>query len=599
LREEALQFNNLLARKRESGLDIYLSCLLGGLVALAAFVLCGAGFHHPGVHHGEASFGHNAHISRHHHASDRANAHAASNGGSPSFSILTWLGWFSPLYLCGAVIGFGVTGTLVGRLLHGWPCFALALLGAYFTRIICVRPLISGILMWASRPAKTLGDAVLETGIAATNFDAKGYGMVRLSLDGQIVQLLGLLVAEEPSELRVNAGEKLFIRSVDSVRQRCSVSRTAALPPDPRPASAPELDAKRRRVCPTCGHAYSEAMQGCPVCQLRKALATDMELLEPGNGAITQPIPGYPTQRFEHYELVRGADGKPLELGRGAMGVTYKAFDTRLNCPVALKVIGKSCLGDDAAQSRFLREARAAASVRHPNVASVFHLGKSDRNHFYAMEFVEGDTLERWVKRSGRLPVKLALEIARQVSAGLAAVHKQKLVHRDIKPSNIMVNVDAEGAVTAKIIDLGLAKVVYEASSQVGISASGAFVGTPEFSSPEQFAGVGVDIRSDVYALGATFWYMLSGRAPFGGTAAELMHQHLHAPLAIELLGQIPQPVAMLLEILLAKDPALRFQSPTQFLNALPAVVEAIETGDPLTRRSLEPSTMLGNGRPL
>jgi serine/threonine protein kinase len=137
------------------------------------------------------------------------------------------------------------------------------------------------------------------------------------------------------------------------------------------------------------------------------------------------------------------------------MGVTYKAFDTRLSCPVALKVIGESCLGDNAAQFSFLREARAAAGVRHPNVASVFHLVKSDRNHFYAMEFVEGETLERLVKQSDRLPVKLALEILRQVSAGLAAVQKQKLVHRDIKPSNTMVTLDTEGTVTAKIIDLG------------------------------------------------------------------------------------------------------------------------------------------------
>jgi hypothetical protein len=571
-------------------LDIYLSCLLGGLVALAAFVLCGAGFHHPGVHHGEVSLGHNGHVSSHHHSLERSNA--ASNGGW-SFSILTWLGWFSPLYLCGAVIGFGVTGVLVGHLFQGWPCFAFALLGAYFTRIICIRPLISGILMWASRPARTLGDAVLETGIAVTNFDANGYGMVKLSLNGQIVQLLGLLVPEDSTELRVSAGERLFIRSVDSVRQRCRVSRTATLPLDPLPDSAQELGARPRRTCSTCGHVFSGTMQGCPVCQLRKAVDPDVELLEGANASVSQPIPGYSTQRFEHYELVRGVDGKPLELGRGAMGVTYKAFDTRLSCPVALKVIGERCLGDNAARFRFLREARAAASVRHPNVASVFHLGKSDQNHFYAMEFVEGETLERLVKQSDRLPVKLALEIARQVSAGLAAVQKQKLVHRDIKPSNIMVTLDTEGAVTAKIIDLGLAKAVYGASSQAEISAAGAFVGTPEFSSPEQFAGVGVDIRSDLYALGATVWYMLSGRAPFGGTAAELMHQHLHAPLPIERLGQIPQPVSMLLAVLLEKDPTQRFQSPNQFLNALPLVTEAIESGNPLTHMSLKTSAVL------
>ena len=145
------------------------------------------------------------------------------------------------------------------------------------------------------------------------------------------------------------------------------------------------------------------------------------------------------------------------------MGVTYKALDVDLRCHVTLKVISEKYLGDESARLRFLREARAAASVRHPNVASVFHLGKSGGNYFYAMEFVEGETLENLVRRTGRLDVKLALEIAAQVAAGLAAVHKKGLVHRDIKPSNIMVNFEDEGAVTAKIIDLGLAKAVNEA----------------------------------------------------------------------------------------------------------------------------------------
>ena len=161
-----------------------------------------------------------------------------------------------------------------------------------------------------------------------------------------------------------------------------------------------------------------------------------------------------------------------------------------------------------------------------------------------------------------------------------------------------MVNLEAEGSVVAKIIDLGLAKAMYEASSQAGVSAAGAFVGTPEFSSPEQFAGVGVDIRSDVYALGATVWYMLSGKPPFGGTPAELMYQHLHAPLPIELLGQIPQPISILLAVLLEKDPALRFQSPTQFINALPSVMEAIDSGHPLTRMRPETPAVLAISRP-
>jgi serine/threonine protein kinase len=148
--------------------------------------------------------------------------------------------------------------------------------------------------------------------------------------------------------------------------------------------------------------------------------------------------------------LVKGEDGKPIELGRGAMGVTYKAFDVDLRYPVTLKVISEKYLGDESARLRFLREARAAASIRHPNVASVFHLGRTGQSYFYAMEFVEGETLEDLVRRSGRLEVALALEIAAQIATGLAAVHSQKLVHRDIKPSNIMVSLGDGGDVTAK-----------------------------------------------------------------------------------------------------------------------------------------------------
>jgi serine/threonine protein kinase len=150
-----------------------------------------------------------------------------------------------------------------------------------------------------------------------------------------------------------------------------------------------------------------------------------------------------------------GEDGKPVELGRGAMGITYKAFDVDLHCPVTLKVTSERYLGDESVRLRFLREARAAASVRHPNVASAFHLGRTGQNYFYAMEFVEGETLEAVIRRSGRLEVKLALEIATQVAAGLAAVHKQKLVHWDIKPSNIIVSLGGDRSTTVKIIDLG------------------------------------------------------------------------------------------------------------------------------------------------
>jgi serine/threonine protein kinase len=135
-----------------------------------------------------------------------------------------------------------------------------------------------------------------------------------------------------------------------------------------------------------------------------------------------------------------------------------------------------------------VREARAAASVRHPNVASVFHLGKSGNTYFYTMEFVEGETLQSLIKHSVRLDLRLALEIATQVAAGLAAIYEQHLIHRDIKPSNVMVNLRDGASSVAKIIDLGLAKAANESASEAGISTPGAFAGTPEFASPEQTA---------------------------------------------------------------------------------------------------------------
>src|SRR6516162_107972 len=317
-----------------------------------------------------------------------------------------------------------------------------------------------------------------------------------------------------------------------------------------------------QRTCPSCGNEFSGAMEFCPVCMLRKGLVGGVESGESSFEETVRLTPDQPPKRFEHYELVMGEDGKPVELGCGAMGVTYKAFDVDLRCPVTLKVISERYLGDESARLRFLREARAAASVRHPNVAWVLHLGRTGQNYFYAMEFVEGETLQNLIKRSGRLETNLALEIASQVAAGLAAVHEQNLVHRDIKSTNIMVRLKEEGNVTAKIIDLGLAKTLDESSSEAGISSPGAFAGTPEFASPEQFAGIGADIRSDLYSLGVTLWVMVTGQTPFRGPSAEVMYQHQHAPLPLEQLKDVPQPVVIFLEKLLEKDPAQRFQNP-------------------------------------
>ena len=137
--------------------------------------------------------------------------------------------------------------------------------------------------------------------------------------------------------------------------------------------------AEPQRTCPSCGNEFSGAMEFCPVCMLHKALAGGVESGEflSEEAAVKPTTPERAVQRFEHYELVTDKDGKPVELGRGAMGVTYKAFDIDLHCPVTLKVISERYLGDESARLRFLREARAAARLRHSNVASVLHLGRT------------------------------------------------------------------------------------------------------------------------------------------------------------------------------------------------------------------------------
>jgi serine/threonine protein kinase len=349
------------------------------------------------------------------------------------------------------------------------------------------------------------------------------------------------------------------------------------------------MSTEPQRTCPSCGNEFSGAMEFCPVCMLRGALAGKAESNVPASReAPVEATPEVLTERFENYEVAKRQDGKPVELGRGAMGITYKAIDVDLRCAVTLKVISERYLGDESARLRFLREARAAASVRHPNVASVFHLGRTGQNYFYTMEFVAGETLENLIKRSSRLKVKLAMEIATQVAAGLAAVHKQNLVHRDIKPSNIMVSLEEGGAVTAKIIDLGLAKSLDEPGAQTAISTPGAFAGTPEFASPEQFAGLPVDIRSDLYSLGVTLWEMLIGKTPFRGTPGEVMYHHQHTPLPLEELKGIPPPIIALLEVLLEKDPGRRFQNPAELLKAMSTITGAIDTPRRITRQSFQ-----------
>src|SRR5437773_3736315 len=267
--------------------------------------------------------------------------------------------------------------------------------------------------------------------------------------------------------------------------------------------------------------------------------------------------------RFDQYELVNGNDGEPVELGRGAMGVTYKAFDTNLRCEVALKVIHPRYLTDDSSRARFLSEARAAAQLRHRNIASVFHLGSERGEYFYAMELVEGETIEDWVRRKGPLDCTTALDITLQVTRALIAAGNRKFVHRDVKPSNVMLCTEADGVIVAKLIDFGLVRAITDQSTPVHASAVPAgFVGTPHYASPEQFAGKTTDARSDIYSLGVTLWFMLTGRLPFDGTRDEIRQKQLSGALPLDQLKGIPRTVVDLIKRMLERDPAKRPQSP-------------------------------------
>jgi serine/threonine protein kinase len=306
-------------------------------------------------------------------------------------------------------------------------------------------------------------------------------------------------------------------------------------------------------------------------------------------------------EKFEHFQVLSHPDGSPWELGRGAMGVTYKAFDTNLRCDVALKVIKPQFLSSDTARQRFVREARAAAQLRHPNVATVFHLGNSGDGFFYVMEYVDGETVESRIRREGPFRPELALRIARQVTRALIAAERQKLVHRDIKPSNIMlVNETEEDHLLAKVIDFGLAKSVEPSSDKSVTVTLGGFVGTPHFASPEQLEERETDARSDIYSLGATLWYMLVSRPPYEGSMASVIHQHLGSELPTDVLQSFSPKLADLVRRMLAKRPEDRFQTPVELKHALDEILadaESIELSSVLIGTNSGANMVSGNTR--
>ena len=307
-------------------------------------------------------------------------------------------------------------------------------------------------------------------------------------------------------------------------------------------------------VCSVCGERVNLKAQ-CLACLLRAGLDDPAEHSSPPPASLV----------FGDFEIARREDGSFWELGCGSMGVTYRAMDKVLHRSVALKVIETPAAagGSRAVRERFLREARAAAALKHPNVAGIFQFGASPEidRCYYAMELVEGETLEALVRRDGPLKVELALEIAIQVTRALIGAAAQGLIHRDLKPGNIMIarSDAAMGEMEVKVIDFGLAKATH-AVAETDLTHGG-FVGTPSFASPEQFGSAPADARSDIYSLGITLWYSLTGQVPYPGkTIEEIRDRQQRSDLPIEQLieRKIPSPLIDILRHTLALDPTQR-----------------------------------------
>ena len=341
------------------------------------------------------------------------------------------------------------------------------------------------------------------------------------------------------------------------------------------------------RRCPTCGGVLEETPGGglgCMSCLLRAGIGSEEEVAQ---DSTPDALEG--GTRFGVYEIDCHADGSLCELGRGAMGVTYRATDTSLQRKVALKIIKIDIAARSAdARERFMREARAAAALRHENIATIYQFGMrlETGQYFYAMELIEGETLEERVHRAGPLDARTTIGIAEQVTSALAAAEKHGLVHRDLKPANLMlVNADdpevmgsdqarskrsriralrKSGIPVVKIIDFGLAKAFHTATDPKSLThgqiCRHAGIRQPGTICPKAF-GAALDVRSDIYSLGETLWFALTGKTPFAGrTVSEIHRAQKSNALPVEQLkaAHVPHRLKSLLESMLAFEPASR-----------------------------------------
>ena len=263
-------------------------------------------------------------------------------------------------------------------------------------------------------------------------------------------------------------------------------------------------------------------------------------------------------------------------IGGGGMGVVFKALDTTLDRIVAVKVLATNSLSEEYLQRRFLVEAQSTARLDHPNIARVHYVGRDRGLPYIVFEFIDGANVRDLVVNHGAIPLGDALNFAYQIAHALAHAWQREVVHRDIKPSNILITRDGQ----AKLVDMGLARLYQSKASDTELTSTGMTLGTFDYISPEQARDArAADIRSDIYSLGCTLFYMLAGRPPFAnGTAVEKLLQHQgDRPPTVRSLGiDVPDTVDSLLQTMLEKQPADRPQSPPELVGAIGSVLESL-----------------------
>lgn len=279
-----------------------------------------------------------------------------------------------------------------------------------------------------------------------------------------------------------------------------------------------------------------------------------------------------------HYDVV-------CELGRGGMGVVYKGFESALNRYVAIKTLSESLSHDESVKERFLREARAMAQLNDAHIIQIYFIGEDQNQPFFAMEFVEGESLSSFLKREGRMTPDQAAKVIHQTALGLAVAHDAGVVHRDIKPANLMLTTRG----TIKIADFGIALAQHDFSKK--LTATGEFVGTPGYLSPEVCLAKPMDLRSDIFSLGIVLFEMLTGRMPFTdesplGLLLEVVRAEV--PDVRQLNGEVDAELAQILTRMVAKDPSDRYSSCHELVEALQHL-PAIQKGGPISVRAKLP----------